>query len=66
MPTKDYFKRWRLEEARCALTNAEVESIDEVRRIYGFNSRNQFAADYLAVMGEKPSDTLKRGKQEAG
>ena len=66
LPTKDYFKRWRLEETRCALIKAEVESIDEVRRIYGFNSRNQFASDYLAVMGEKPSDTLKRGKQEAG
>ena len=65
LPTKDYFKRWRLEEARCALAKAEVESIDEVRRIYGFGSRNQFAADYLAVMGEKPSETLKRGKQEA-
>ena len=59
----DYFKRFRLEEVRCALIRAEVPSIDEARRIYRFSNKKQFNLDFEAAFGESARNVLKRGQQ---
>jgi len=57
---KKYINNCRLNKVRTDLKTGYFEKIIEVAHIHGFWHSGQFAADYLKLFGELPSDTLKR------
>ncbi|HEY1150776.1 MAG TPA: AraC family transcriptional regulator [Pseudoduganella sp.] len=58
-----YVKERRLRRVRDELLNATpAMSVTSVALRWGFNHLGQFAADYRAMHGEQPSDTLRRGQ----
>ena len=59
----DFVKEVRLEHARQMLTRTTVEtSVTATAFACGFGNLGHFAKDYLKRFGERPSDTVKRGK----
>lgn len=59
----DFVKQVRLLHARQMLTRSDKPiSVTEAAFACGFVNLGHFAKDYLKRFGEKPSDTLKRGK----
>ena len=57
---KKYINHCRLNKVRSDLKSGYFEKIIEVAHVNGFWHSGQFAADYLKLFGELPSDTLKR------
>jgi AraC-like DNA-binding protein len=58
-----FLKQVRLEHAREMLENSGVgRSVTEIAVDCGFGNLGHFAGDYFKRFGERPSDTLKRGK----
>lgn len=59
-----FVKQVRLEHARALLLHpTEKTSVTSVALDCGFSNLGHFAKDYLASFGERPSDTLKSGRQ---
>jgi AraC-like DNA-binding protein len=62
-----FVKRIRLQRARERLVRAVPSaSVTAVALDCGFNNLGHFAKDYFAAFGERPSETLKRGKELRG
>ncbi|HEY7301580.1 MAG TPA: helix-turn-helix domain-containing protein [Xanthobacteraceae bacterium] len=60
-----FLKEVRLEHARYMLEHSGVSrSVTQVAVECGFGNLGHFAGDYLKRFGERPSETLKRGKYE--
>lgn len=60
-----FVKQVRLEHARDMLENSGIgRSVTEIAIDCGFGNLGHFAGDYLKHFGERPSDTLKRGRYE--
>jgi AraC family ethanolamine operon transcriptional activator len=55
-----YLKLRRLEGTRRALTRTEHGNVTDVALEFGFWHLGHFAADYKALFGEAPSQTLRR------
>ena len=60
-PTR-YLRRMRLAAARQALVSKEVAggTVTEIALRFGFHELGRFAAEYRAIFGESPSETLQR------
>jgi AraC-like DNA-binding protein len=59
----DFVKRVRLERARQKLSSPEAEtSVTAVAYDCGFGNPGHFAVDYHQRFGERPSETLRRGR----
>lgn len=60
-----FVKQVRLEHAREMLESSGTNrSVTEIAVDCGFGNLGHFAGDYLKRFGERPSDTLKRGRYE--
>jgi transcriptional regulator GlxA family with amidase domain len=60
-----FVKQVRLEHARKMLESSGTNrSVTEIAVDCGFGNLGHFAGDYLKRFGERPSDTLKRGRYE--
>lgn len=60
-----FVKQVRLEHAREMLESSGIgRSVTEIAIDCGFGNLGHFAGDYLKRFGERPSDTLKRGRYE--
>jgi transcriptional regulator GlxA family with amidase domain len=60
-----FVKQVRLEHAREMLESRGTNrSVTEIAVDCGFGNLGHFAGDYLKRFGERPSDTLKRGRYE--
>jgi transcriptional regulator GlxA family with amidase domain len=60
---KSFVKQVRLQHAREMLENPDRSySVTETAVGCGFGNLGHFAGDYLKYFGERPSDTLRRGK----
>jgi len=57
---KKYINHCRLNKVRSDLKSGYFEKIIEVAHINGFWHSGQFAADYLKLFGELPSETFKK------
>jgi AraC-like DNA-binding protein len=57
-----YLKSVRLEEVRRELANPGAAGVTEIAVKWGFSHHGEFAADYRKRFGERPSQTLRRGR----
>ena len=58
-----YLRNARFEKARDALVRAQPEeNVTEIAMALGFNHVGRFSIEYRRRFGERPSETLKRGR----
>jgi AraC family transcriptional regulator, ethanolamine operon transcriptional activator len=60
MSPKAYLKAKRLNAVRQDLKRAEANAVAEIANRWGFWHTGNFAADYLRLFGELPSQTRSR------
>ncbi len=62
---KAYFNRLRLSRVRSDLASGGLEAkIADIANAYGFWHMGQFAKDYAAMFGHRPSETLRLGRRD--